>query len=449
MSPGLTGGSVLGLYAVIRSSAMASLGDLLLSCWLIETGRSVVLEQLGHDESARRAAERARIIAKACADEGMKIRPDLARGHAEWMAEVAGSPEDTGALGWFFLQRLGNYVELHVAEVLDEAQKQRMIDLGAPDAEAVSRAIGEQGLPPAPPLEWPEAEPAKAPGQVLAKIGMIGDPHIGLAVSDQMIPAAIEDINREQVDFSFIVGDLTQNGEADLFIRAREIFDRLDSEYLLTLGNHDMWGFGGSEAVGLDRFKTAFQREPYGVKEVGGARMILLNSANPEGSPFPPYDLTAGGFSADPPESVPGGVISDEVADWMRGIAAGPPTLIALHHPPHPYLGFPPLIFGLDEKSTSQLAEFVERIGAWGVICGHTHRSVVYEFAGRPFLEVISSKEWPFGYGIVEISDEGWSYNLKPVSAKELVEEASARASVLLRRYSRGPDEARAFSYRA
>lgn len=424
---------------------MTSLADLVLSCWIIEAGRSGILERRGHADAAVRSAARARILAKKCSMEGAALRPEFANSHGEWIAEVAGTQEETGALGWFFLQRLGSYVDAHMKQVLDQADLERMIELGAPDAEAVNAAVAEQGLPPAPPPEFPPAPEVHPPGQALARIGVLGDPHIGMEISDKMIPAAIRDINAEGVDFTVIVGDLTQNGRAELFTRARSIFEELAAPWSVTLGNHDMWGFDSDRAMGLERFTAAFERKPYEVIEANGVRVVMIDSADPSPSPFPPFDITIGGFTDEPNEAVPGGAISEEVAGFMDSIEPGPPTLVVLHHPPYPYMGFPPIIFGLDPKSTQILESFIRRIDAWGVICGHTHRSVQYELAGIPYLETISSKEWPFAYGIVELSDRGWSFNLKPITDQTLVEEASARSGVLFRRYSRGDQEARAF----
>lgn len=424
---------------------MTTLADLLLSCWIIEAGRSLILESRGHADAAVRSAERARILAKRCSQEGAALRPEFVNDHSRWIGEVAGTEEETGALGWFFLQRLGTYVDAHTAEVLEAEDRQRMKELGAPDAEAVNAAVAEQGLPPAPPFEFPPTPEVHAPGEVRARIGVIGDPHIGMETSDKMIPAAIRDINSEGVDFTVVVGDLTQNGRAELFTRARTFFEQLEAPWSVTLGNHDMWGFDTDKAVGLERFTAAFERKPYDLIEANGVRVVMINSADPTASPFPPFDITIGGFTDEPNEAVPGGSISREVADWMDTIEPGPPTIVVLHHPPYPYMGFPPIIFGLDQASTETLEKFLRRIDAWGVICGHTHRSVQYELAGIPFLETISSKEWPFAYGIVEVSDGGWSFNLKPISDQNLVDEASAHSGILFRRYSRGDDEGRAF----
>lgn len=426
------------------------LNEHLLSCWIIEAARSAVLEGRGHQDSAVRISERARILAKRCAAEGFKIRPDFAKAHAEWMASVTGSKDDTGDLGWFFLQRLGTYSEIHISDFLDPPDRERFRELGAPDAEAVEKALGEKGIPPAPPPEFPQAETAQAPGRAWVRIGVIGDPHVGIPeTSDRIVPVVVEDLNREGVDFSVAIGDLTQNGQAYMFERAKEFLDRLQMPWAVTLGNHDMWGYDTTEPVGLQRFENAFGVEPYSINEVKGVRIIMVNSADPTASPFPPFDIVMGGFTAEPNESVPGGRISEEVAEWMAGIKADGPTFIVLHHEPFPYLGFPPLVFGMDDKSSQALADLVRRTRAWGVICGHTHRSATYDFAGAPLLEVPCAKEWPFGYGVIEVSDDGWAFNLKKISDQEIVSEQSRRFSILHRRYAGGPDEARAFVWKA
>jgi hypothetical protein len=201
--------------------------------------------------------------------------------------------------------------------------------------------------------------------------------------------------------------------------------------------------------VGLTRFQAAFGRAPYGVYEVGGVRLILISSADPSPSPYPPFDLLTGSFTDDPNEAVPGGTIAEDVREWASSLGPAGPTFIVLHHPGYPYLGFPALVFGLDQSSTEFLADLAEQTEAWGIICGHTHRSALSDLAGVPLIEVPSPKEWPYAYGFLEVSDEGWGFNLYPAGDEALVAEASLSANVLIRRYARGPDEARAFSTHA
>lgn len=106
--------------------------------------------------------------------------------------------------------------------------------------------------------------------------------------------------------------------------------------------------------------------------------------------------------------------------------------------------GAPPLTFG--QASTRVLMDLARRTGAWAIFCGHTHRSARYKLRGIPVIEVPSVKDWPYGYGLVEVADRGWAYNLQPISDAELVASASTAAWLPLRRYAIGADDARAFA---
>jgi len=420
--------------------------ELTLALWTTEAARSVVLGVRGHSAASARVAGRARILATRCSELGVALQPGYAGEHARWMGQVAGTNEDTGVLGWFFLQRMGSYVDLHSEVVLPKGYWARLVELGAPDAADVAQTLVREGLPSPPPPEWPDVPVATVPGEVHTRFGIIGDPHVGSTMGDRFLPPVITELNKQGVDFSVAIGDLTQSGREEQFHQVKAELDQLSSPYEVILGNHDMWGGGTPSAVGMERFVSVFDRLPYGVHETGRARLILLNSADPQGSPFPPFDIVSGTFTNHPNEAIPGGSFSEEVIDFASSLGPDGPTLIVLHHPPHPYLGFPPLVFGLDAPSTTVLRDLAHRTNAWGIIAGHTHRSALTDLDGIPVLEVPSPKEWPYGYGIVEVSDRGWAFNLRPAGNKQLVAEASVAANVLIRRYARGPDEARAFS---
>lgn len=420
--------------------------ELALSLWTTEAARSTVLGMRGHSAAAARVSGRARILATRCGELGVNLEPAFAGEHARWMGTVAGSKEETGSLGWFFLQRIGSYVDLHSEAVLPKGYWSRLVELGAMDAKDVEETLNRDGIPPSPPPEWPEAPLAQAPGVVHTRIGIIGDPHVGSRNGDRFLPPVLAQVNQLGVDFSVALGDLTQNGRTEFFQSVKAQLDTLNAPYQVVLGNHDMWGGGTEAAVGLERFGQVFGRSPHGIYQADRVRVILLNSADPRRSPFPPFDLVTGGFSSEPNESVPGGHFSPELVAWMAGIEAAGPTFVFLHHPPYPYLGFPALVFGLDQASTEALTDLVIRTRAWGVIAGHTHRSARSELAGVPVLEVPAPKEWPYGFGLLEVSEQGWAYNLRPVQEPELIEQASYSANVVVRRYSKGPTEARSLT---
>ena len=423
--------------------------ELALGLWVTEAARSSVLGFRGRHDASVRVGGRARILATRCAELGVALETAWSADHAAWMAGVAGSDAETGSLGWFFLQRMGAYVDLHAERVLPKGYWSRLVELGAPDAHEVEEALNRDGIPLPPPVEWPAVPRAEAPGPapVHTRFGVIGDPHVGSKWGDRFTPAVISALNGQGVDFSVAIGDLTPDGREELFEQVLAELGKLTAPWAVTLGNHDMWGGGTDRPVGLERFRAVFEREPFGLYETDRVRVILLNSADPRESPFPPFDLLTGTFTSAPNEAIPGGRIQEDCAAWAAGLGPDPrPTFIVLHHPPHPYLGFPALLFGLDRESTQVLADLVVRTKAWGVICGHTHRSALGEVAGVPLIEVPSPKEWPYGYGVVEVSDRGWAFNLQPAGDELTIAEASFSANAVIRRYSRGPDEARAFS---
>lgn len=421
--------------------------QLTLALWVTEAARSSVLGLRGRHAGSVRVAGRARILGTRCAELGVGVQPGWAGEHARWMGQVSGTQEETGALGGFFLQRMGAYVDLHSESVLPKGYWARLVELGVPDSKEVEEALSRDGIPPPPPPDWPTLETAVPPGAVHTRFGVIGDPHAGSKWGDRFLPSVIEEVNAQHVDFSVAIGDLTQSAREEQFRKVHAHLARLTSPWFVTLGNHDMWGGDRDNPVGMERYRQVFDQIPHGEFGNDRVRLIIVNSADPRQSPFPPFDLLTGTFTNDPKEAIPGGRISGEVAAWAAGLQPdGRPTFVVLHHPPYPYLGFPALAFGLDRDSTKVLEDLVIRTRAWGVICGHTHRSALSELAGVPVIEVPSPKEWPYGYGVVDVTERGWAFNLHPAGEEALVREASFSANAVIRRYARGPDQARAFA---
>lgn len=424
---------------------MSTLSDLLLSCWVVEAARSSVLGQRGHQEPSVQAAARARILASRCATEGIKIVPHFASQHAQFLAEVAGSEEEVGALGQIFLQRVAAYIDAHTSKVLDETEHERLVALGAQEYDAVNEALMAGRLLPVPEPEFPAAPPSSSSGKVLGRFAILGDPHVGLTEENESVRRALRHMGEEEAQLAVAIGDLTANGQRELFRETRKIFDEAPVDVAVTLGNHDLWAFEEGRNLGLEWFGETFDTQPYSIHHAGEVRIIVLNSADPKRSPFPPFNMMAGEFTDDPPQSVPGGSFSQEMIDWMRDIGPDGPTFIALHHPPFPFMGLPPLVFGLDQASTAHLAELAVRTDAKAIFCGHSHRCRLDELEGVPVVEVASSQEWPFGYSMVEVTEHGWSFNLRPIDYDPKLDPTDQR-DYLFRRYAKGPDEARSFA---
>lgn len=371
--------------------------------------------------------------------------PGFASHHAHFLSEVAGSDQEVGALGQIFLQRVGAYIDAHTSKVLDETEHQRLVALGAAEYEAVNEALMAGRLLPVPPPEFPQAPPSRSAGRVLGRFAILGDPHIGLTKDNQSVRTALKEMDDQGAKLAVAIGDLTADGRRELFDQAGKIFDEAPIEVAATLGNHDLWAYENGKSAGFEWFEQTFDTRPYSIRHVGDVRIIVLNSADPKRSPFPPFNMMAGEFTDDPPQSVPGGTFSQEIIDWMRNIGPGGPTFIALHHPPYPFLGLPPLVFGLDQASTAHLAELAVRTDAQGILCGHSHRCRVSDLEGVPVVEVASSQEWPFGYSVVEVTEHGWSFNLLPIDYDPQLDPADQR-DYLFRRYATGPPDARSFA---
>lgn len=424
---------------------MSLLSDLLLSCWVVEAARSSAYERRGHQDASVGAAARARILASRCAAEGIKIVPNYATQHEEFMSGIAGSEEEVGALGQIFLQRVGAYIDAHTKELLSEEDHRKLVELGAPELDEVNQALMDGRLLYPPPPEFPSAPVQKSQGSVVGRFGILGDPHVGPDDSNEPIAIAIDEMAAAGVSFIVAIGDLTTNGQQEHFHKAREIFEKSPVPVIVTLGNHDMFGIEGDKSMGLERFTSAFGIEPNAIHEQDGLRVIVINSADPRISPFPPFDMLEGEFKDAPSQSVPGGTFSQETIDWMQSIEPGGPTFILLHHPPYPFLGLPPLVFGLDQAGTASLAELAARVDAKAIFCGHTHRCFATDLDGTPVIEVASSNDWPFGYSIVELTTDGWSFNLYPITFDAQLDPMNHR-DYLFRRYATGPDEARSFA---
>jgi len=413
--------------------------ELMLSCWIIETARSSVLADRGRTQAGVRAAERARILARGCLAEGVKLQPSMAGRHAEWMAGVAGSEAETGALGWMFLQRIGMYVEAHIRNFLPPAEHERMLALSEPDIESVNEALVAQGLPDIPKI-LPSADSIPA-GFAGSKhlIGVVADPHIN-PDDNETFCQAVDELNYLGVQMTVVPGDLTRDAEPESYAAARKLIANSTAPIVATLGNHDVAPSGSGESKGPERFEKALGGKTFGVYEAAGARLIVLNSAVPEISPFPPFDILGGDFTKSAPDAVPWGSFSPAVEEWMRGLGpASAPTFIFLHHPPYPYLGFPPLVFGLTKDATAALSQLAERTQSEAIFCGHTHRSALSYLDGVPVIEVPSNRHWPFGYGVLRIQpgDAKWSFNVR-TNPNPPESEPNDYAGYIFRRYAGG-----------
>ena len=429
------------------------LQDLLRSAWIVESARGLLYEAWSKDDdrfepSVERTRRLAEIVETSLQAKGRSPDTDLVEPHADWMRHLLGSgPKDT-PLGDLFLVRLGDWVEAHTADFL-VSEADEFKQLGEQERSAVGFPDSLPEPPPFEPLETPEVT---APGDVRFRFGILGDLHIGSPRATDSVRAAIADLNSSGAELVIQLGDITDAGNKEEFEEASKLLAELEMPFATMLGNHDVFARSEGRLSGNEYYTPLFGREPDGVLlEHKGFRLAVLDSADVGASPFAPFDLVAGSFTDGPGGAVVGGALTHPQHEILAEIAApgGAPTFMFLHHPPQPFTSFPPVLFGLRDSDTGRLHATCDSGNVWGVFAGHTHRNAQPRTFGRvPVQEVGIPRDFPFGYALIDVADEGYAYRFHQLSDKDLVEQMSPSATVIHRRYGRGRDEELAFTWK-
>ncbi|MCA1707655.1 MAG: metallophosphoesterase [Actinobacteria bacterium] len=268
-----------------------------------------------------------------------------------------------------------------------------------------------------------------------------------------MVEAAVADLNGSNVEFVIQLGDITDHGARDEFATAAEVLRGLDMPCWVMMGNHDVYSTREERLSGREYFEETFDREPDGVLfEHGGVKFAVLDSVEHAASPFPPYNLVTGAFVEGPGGAIVCGALSHPQHDLLAEIAGpgGGPAFVFLHHPPQPFTGFPPILFGLREEDSGRLHAVADSGNVWGVFAGHTHRNALTRRYGRvPAMEVGIPRDYPYGYAVVDVTDRGYRYRFRQLSDEALLRHAYESASAIHRRYGGGTPDERAFSWSA
>jgi 3',5'-cyclic AMP phosphodiesterase CpdA len=264
-----------------------------------------------------------------------------------------------------------------------------------------------------------------------------------------MARAAVSDLNTSGAEFVVQLGDITDHGAKDEFDLAAEILRDLQMPVHPIMGNHDVLSLTEGTISGKEYFKTTFGREPDGkLFEHDGVNFALLDSVEHAASPFPPYNLVTGAFVEGPSGAIVRGALSYPQHDLLADVAGpgGGPAFVFLHHPPQPFVGFPPIIFGLRAEDSGRLHAVADSGNVWGIFAGHTHRSTQTRTYGDvPVMEVAIPRDYPYGYVLVDVTDRGYAYRFVQLSDTALLRKASESASTIHRRYGLGRDEHRSF----
>jgi Calcineurin-like phosphoesterase len=433
-----------------KTSADEAIDDLMRSAWIVESARAITYDRWSADdakfaESASRSRRRASIVGDELASRGRKTDEDLAPAHANWIENLLGSrPADT-VLGDLFLVRLGDWVEGHTTDFLSGGAEEFKA-LGDQERATVRLPDKLPSPPPFEPLRTPEAEP---PGPVRFRFGILADMHIGSDRAAESVANAVADLNALGVELVIQLGDITDQGNQEEFQEASALLEKLEMPYITMLGNHDVFSRAENRLSGNEYYTPSFGREPEGaLLEHKGFRFAVLDSAEFGASPFPPFNLVTGAFTEGQGGAVVRGALTAAQHAILADVAApgGPPTFMFLHHPPQPFTSFPPVLFGLRDEDSGRLHATCDSGNVWGVFAGHTHRNARARMYGSvPVQEVAIPRDYPFGFAVVDVSDEGYAYRFLQLSDTALVEKMAPSATLIHRRYGRGKDDEIAF----
>ena len=435
----------------VEELAQDLITDLIRSCWVVESARERLYRRWAAAEpdlerDAEIAGERAKLIEPALTARGRALDADIVEPHTDWMRSLAGDHPDEVPLAPFLIDRLGVWVDNHLPRYIDEGD--RLVALGE-EARANLKFPETWPQPPAyEPVPSVEVEP---PGEVRFRFGILADLHFGSTRGEEHARAAVADLNASGAELVIQLGDLTDHGNRDEFAAATKALAELQMPYATMMGNHDVFSIKEEQLLGKELYAANFGRAPDGVVlEHKGVRFCVLDSVDHIASPFPAFDFASGSFVDGPGGAIVRGALSTPQHDLLADIASpgAGPAFVFLHHPPQPFAAFPPILFGLREVDSGRLHATIDSGNVWGVFAGHTHRNArTRDFDGVPAHEVAIPRDYPFGYGLVDVTDNGYAFRFMQISDADLVRKANDSAGKLWRRYGLGDDASRGFTW--
>ena len=423
--------------------------DLLRSAWIIERARHTVYvgwtpHEASYAASADRALARSELIERELERRGHSTDRDLVEAEAAWMRHLGGSTPDEVPLGSLFLARLGDWVEGHAADFLGPGTT-RLKALGEEERAGL---VFPSEMPPPPPFEPVSPIEMQPPGRVLFRFGILADLHIGSG-GDAMARAAVSDLNASGAELVIQLGDITDHGDRSEFEDALKILDQLQMPLLTMMGNHDVYSLAEERLSGSEYYPASFGRAPDGViLEHKGFRFAVLDSVMHAASPYSAYNIATGSFVDGPGGAIVRGELSVAQHEILAEVAApnSAPAFVFLHHPPQPFTGFPPVLFGLRDEDSGRLHATVDSGNVWGIFAGHTHRNArTRNYGTVPAQEVAIPRDFPFGYAVVDVTETGYAYRFEQLSNEGLLRKAYPTAGEIHRRYGLGRPEERAF----
>jgi len=211
--------------------------------------------------------------------------------------------------------------------------------------------------------------------------------------------SAIEQVNQYPVDFTIVNGDLSAFYNRDEFEFAKELLDRLNKPYYVLRGNHDRKGEQPE-----DWFKKVFNLEEsaYSFSHQGFLFICLDDTRLDNGL----------------------GEIPEKEFAWLEKTLAANrqmPTFIFSHRPDE---------LGAPDIKPQTVARFRELLGQNPqiVACfhGHRHKAQISNWKAAsehlPVILVPSTKEYPSGFGIIRVFENGLVYNFHRTDCPDCLE---------------------------
>ncbi|MEX2393586.1 MAG: metallophosphoesterase [Actinomycetota bacterium] len=406
---------------------------LLQSCYVIEQARANVQRLWGGDflEDEQRTRQRAERLKQLLTDRGFRVPDDVVEAHTAWFTSLCGKRPDEVFLGAAVLHTFGRWSDGFAAPYLDDLDDFKALGKEHARYELDFQPVTED-LTLLEPLELPEGR----------RFVILTDIHIGSHKRDALLKIVVDDINAISPEFVIVPGDITEDGEPEQFLEVKRLLDSLDCPYYVVPGNHDVIQRSTREPRAPEFWKAAFGEEPHDhFLEIGDLQIALVDSTDPTASPFPDWDVANGKFG----EGIAAGVDSGSFRPGQAQAIADAldkkrPSLVVQHHEVHPFPGFPPVKFALREEDAAEELDALKDHRLVALIAGHTHRSARLKVRNDvTMLEIPSMKDWPFGFSVAGVGEDGVHVVFRQLSDRNAVWDIARNLIPIALRFALGP----------
>ena len=219
----------------------------------------------------------------------------------------------------------------------------------------------------------------------------IGDLGRMYKYTDRLLADVVTAINAESVNFTILLGDLTDNGLADQFDNVTERLNKLDRPFYPVIGNHDK-----SEGAWVTEWAKLGQENTTYSFNFAGWHFIVLDSVN----------------DTDTEQ----GIITDDIMKWLQEDLKAHktmPTIICLHFLVNDVPGFTELCAFLGSNPyIDNNKEFKVMLNNYSnvvaVLSGHGHLNSITYNNNVTFIETASVIQYPITYDIYQVYEYGF-----------------------------------------